>query len=91
MITKGYRYKFAEGVRLRDAEDTLLLAAEGIYGQSRVRMDAAYVVDALPRAIVVDGATQVGRDVSGVFTSFLMKEFGPDAFRVRRLNQEGQS
>ena len=94
MITEGYRYKFAEGVRLRDAEDTLLLAllaAEGIYGQSRVRMDAAYVVDALPRAIVVDGATQVGRDVSGVFTSFLMKEFGPDTFRVRRLNQEGQS
>lgn len=94
MITEGYRYQFAKGVCLRDAEDSLLLAllaAEGIYGQSRVRMDAAYAVDTPVRIIVVDGATQVGQDVSGVFTSFLTKEFGPDAFRVRRLNQEGQS
>lgn len=26
MIAEGYRYQFAEGVRFRDAEDTLLLA-----------------------------------------------------------------
>ena len=94
MITEGYRYQFAKGVGLRDAEDTLLLAllaAEGIYGPSRVRMDAAYAIDAPLRVIVVDGATQVGQDVSGVFTSFLTKEFGPDAFGVRRLNRENQS
>ena len=94
MITEGYRYQFAESICLRDAEDTLLLAllaAEGIYGPARVRMDAAYTVDAPLRAIVVGSATQVGQDVSGVFTSFLTREFGPDAFRVRRLSQENPS
>jgi len=48
MIDEGYRYKFSKGVDLRDAEDTLLLAllaVEGIYGECRVRMDAAYAVD----------------------------------------------
>jgi len=94
MITEGYRYKFAEGVGLRDAEDTLLLsllAAEGIYGVARVRMDAAYAVDAPLRAIVVDCATQVGQDVCGIYTSFITKEFGPGAFCVRRLGQEDQA
>ena len=94
MITKGYRFSFAECVRLRDAEDTLLLsllAAEGIYGQARVRMDAAYAVDAPLKAIVVDSGTQVGEDVCGIFTSFITREFGPGAFRVRRLGQEVQA
>jgi hypothetical protein len=94
MIQDAYRFKFAECVDLRDARDTLLLAAlatEGLYGEARVRMDAAYAVDAPLQVIVVDEATQVDQDVSGVFTSLLTKEFGPDAFSVRRLNQEGQS
>ena len=94
MITEGYRFRFAEGVRLRDAEDTLLLAllaAEGIYGEARVRMDAAYAVDAPLQVIVIDCATQVGQDVCGIFTSFITKEFGPGAFCVRRLGQEAQA
>ena len=93
MITEGYRYQFAEGVRLRDAEDTLLLsllATEGIYGEARVRMDAAYAVDTTLRVIAVDCATEVGQDVCGIFTSFITKEFGPDVFCVRRLDREGQ-
>lgn len=88
MITEGYRYKFGMGVSLCDAEDTLLLAllaAEGIYGECRVRMDAAYAVDEALGAIVVDAATEVGQDVCGMFTAFLTRQFGPRAFRVRRI------
>ena len=91
MITEGYRYRFAERVSLRDAEDTLLLAllaAEGIYGQARVRMDAAYAVDRALRAVVVDCSTDVGQDVAGIYTSFLTKEFGARAFDVRPLDGE---
>jgi len=91
MITEGYRFQFVEGVGLRDAEDTLLLslvAAEGLYGEARVRMDSAYWVDAPLRTLVVDAATAVGQDVCGIFTSFLTREFGPGAFCVRRLGEE---
>ena len=94
MITEAYRYRFKEDVDLRDVEDTLLLAllaAEGIYGQPRVRMDAAYTVDKPLRVVVVDASTDVGQDVAGIYTSFIIKEFGPDAFRVRRLDQEDRS
>ena len=91
MIDEGYKYKFGKGVDLRDAEDTLLLAllaAEGIYGECRVRMDAAYAVDEALGVIVVDGATEVGQDVCGIFTAFLTREFGPRAFRVDRIGKE---
>ena len=91
MIDEGYRYKFGKGVDLRDAEDTLLLAllaAEGIYGECRVRMDAAYAVDQALGVIVVEGATEVGQDVCGVFTALLIREFGPRAFRVDRIGEE---
>jgi hypothetical protein len=94
MITEGYRFQFDEGVPLRDAEDTLLLslvAAEGLYGEARVRMDSAYLVDAPLRTIVVDAATDVGQDVCGIFTSFLAREFSPGAFCVRRLGEEVQA
>ncbi len=94
MITEAYRYRFKEDVDLRDVEDTLmlaLLAAEGIHGQARVRMDAAYTVDKPLRVVVVDASTDVGQDVAGIYTSFITKEFGPDAFRVRRLDQEDRS
>jgi len=91
MINNGYRYRFSKGVDLRDAEDTLLLAllaAEGIYGECRVRMDAAYAVDAPLGVIVVDGSTEVGQDVCGIFTAFLTREFCPRAFRVDPLGKE---
>lgn len=91
MIIEGYKYQFTEGVCLRDAEDTLflaLLAAEGIYGFSRVRMDAAYAVDPALRTIVVDSSTDVGQDVCGIYTSFLSREFGAGAFDVRPLDRE---
>ena len=94
MITEGYKYQFSKRVRLRDAEDTLLLAllaAEGIYGRPRVRMDSAYAVDPALRTIVVDSSTDVGQDVCGIYTSFLTKEFSAGAFAVRPLDKEIQT
>jgi hypothetical protein len=94
MITYGYRFQFKEGVNLRDAEDTLLLAllaAEGIYGEARLRLDAAYAIDKALGVIIIDASTEVGQDVAGIFTSFIIKEFGPGAFIVRPLEQEVRS
>jgi hypothetical protein len=94
MITDGYRFQFKEGVNLRDAEDTLLLsllAAEGIYGAARVRMDCRYTVEPTLNVIVIGGSKQAGQDVAGIFTAFVTKEFGPAAFVVRPLGQEVRS
>lgn len=83
-----YRYRFNRDVPLQDVEETLLLgvlAAEGLHGEARVRMDAVYSVDESIRAIIVDASTEVGQDVNAIFTAFLLREFGQDAFQVRRV------
>lgn len=97
MAREAYRYRFREGVELREAEDTLLLsflAAEGIFGEARVRMDAGYAIDATINVIVVDASTLIGQVINAVFTAFISREFGRDAFNVRRVEvlpgQNGQ-
>ena len=88
MSSMAYRYKFDEKVDLAEAEDTLLLsilAAEGIYGQARVRMDCRYAVDSTIGVILLDASSDVGQDVAGIFTAFLTKEFGPRHFHVCRV------
>jgi hypothetical protein len=62
-----------------------MLAVEGIFGEARVRLEAAYHLDEARRAIIVDGAMPVGATVAHVFTSFLLHEFGDEAFEVRRV------
>lgn len=89
MTCELYRYRFSEGVPLRDLEQTLLLAvlaAESLHGQSRVRLDAAYCLEPVKRACVIDAGTDVGRDINRVFTGFAIREFGEDAFQVERID-----
>ena len=88
MAEDAYRYRFDEGVELHKAESTLLLstlAVEGLYGEARVRMDAAYRVDRTIRAIIVDASTSVGQAVNCVFTALLLRGFGRESFHVRRV------
>ena len=87
MPSDAYRYQFSENVDLRDVEDTLLLsvlAVEGIHGEARVRMDAHYEVDKAVRTVAIDSRTEVGRHLNAVFTSFVIREFGPGAFSLQR-------
>ena len=86
MNCRLYRYRFAENVDVEDAEGTLqlaILAAQGILGEARVRMDCTYSIDPSIRAIIVDASTPVGQVISSIFTSFAMLEFGRDAVNVR--------
>jgi len=88
MFEQAYRYRFADRVKLHDAGDTLLLAAlavEGLFGSARVRMDFAFATDEAIRVIVVDASTDVGQAACSIFTAFLSREFGPDAFCVKRV------
>ena len=94
MIVQGYKYKFLSRAALEEAEKTLLLAtlaAEGLHGDNRVRMDAAYALDQALFTIVVDSSTAVGDDIASIFTAFIAKELGRNKFLVRRLNGEVQA
>ena len=90
-MARVYKYQFREGLDLRDVEDTMLLtflAAEGLFGEARVRMDGAHEADRENRALTVDAATAVGQFINMVFTVYAIREFGRDAFTVHRLAQE---
>ncbi len=83
-----YRYSFRPTVDLAEVEDSLLLAvyaAEGVHGQAQVRMDGAFLLEERQRACVVDATTPVGETIARVFTRFLAREFGEDAFTVERV------
>ena len=84
----GYRYRFFGDVDFREAHDTLLLAmlaAEGLFGRTRVRMDVAWVEDDGLNVLIVDAGTLVGMTVCLIFTAFLAAEFGPGGFDVRQV------
>ena len=90
MIVQGYRYKFLSISAVQEAAKTLLLAmlaAEGLHGEARVRMDADYAVDPALFTIVVDTASVVGEDIAAIFTAFVTKELGQNKFMVHRLDK----
>jgi hypothetical protein len=83
------RYAFRVAVPAKDIEETLLLAvlaAEGLHGQSRVRLDATYFFDKEKHACVIDAGSEVGQDICKMFTGFAIREFGESAFIVRRAD-----
>ena len=93
MARDTYRYLFRGDIALGEAEETLLLAlvaAEGLFGEAQVRMDAGYAVDHSIQTIIVDASTDVGQAVSAIFTAFVLREFGRHAVHVRRIEGIGE-
>ena len=89
MTREIQRYAFTPSVPPDEIENTLLLAvmaAEGLHGQSRVRLDATYCFDAAKHACVIDAGSDVGRDICRMFTGFAIREFGEAAFSVCRVD-----
>ncbi len=89
-----YRFEFDEPVSMTDIETTLhlaILGAEGLFGESSVRMDGAYSIDERRRVCIVDARNEVGRSICQLLTGYLAKELGPDAFRVRPARQTSRS
>ena len=88
MTVDVFRFEFDRTVLLTEAEMTLqlaIIAVEGLFGQARVRLDASYHLDEPRRVIIVDGTTVIGSAVVRVFIGLLIREFGEDAFHVRRV------
>jgi hypothetical protein len=90
----AYRYRFPTPLPLEEIEASLvlaLLAAECLHGEAQVRLDAAHFLDRDRRSCVIDADTAVGRDVNRLFTGFVRREFGEDAFSVDRVDAAAQS
>jgi len=90
MSREVYRYNFNDNVPLKEVEESLLLAvlaAECLLGRARVRMEASFRLDKEKRACVIDAGTEVGNNIARIFTGFLTREFGEEAFKVERAAQ----
>ena len=88
MKSDVYRFTLARVVDLIEAESTLqlaILATEGLLGEACVRMETSYHIDAPRCAVLIDGGTPAGNAVVRIFTAFITREFGADAFSVRRV------
>ena len=86
-----YRFSFREGVPMLDVEETFFLstfAAEGLYGEARVRMDAGYSISQEKRRVVIDAGTPVGQAVCGIFAALALKEFGRESLKVERIPRD---
>ena len=86
-----HSFHFDQSVIPDDLEQTLLLAilaAEGLHGTARVRLEARYSFNSEDRNCVVDATTDVGRDVCRLFTGFAIREFGESAFSVRKAERK---
>ena len=91
MPTDVYRYEFKEAVPAEEIETTFVLAlfaVEALHGESQTRLDAGHAFDAKKRAVVIDASTAVGRDLNRVFVGFVTREFGPESFRVERVQKK---
>lgn len=87
MTVDVFRFEFDPSVPLPEAEMTLqlaMIALEGLVGEARIRLGAAYHVDAARRTLIVDGTTAIGAALVRIFTGLALREFGDDAFVVRR-------
>lgn len=83
------RFVFGSSVDMTAAEETLILAkmaVESLYGAEAVRLDASARVDPAGRVCSIDTGNRVGRSLSQIFAGYLSREFGRDAFVLRRTD-----
>lgn len=84
MINK-YRYRFKPDIPIREVTDSLMLAvlaAECLYGRSRIHLEADFRLIPGQRSCEITAATDVGCAIARIFTGFLTREFGENAFNV---------
>lgn len=94
MIRDVYRYSINNSVPTTEAERLVhlaMVAVESTHGESRVRLDARYLIDEAKRVIVVDATTEAGQRLNEIFVGYLRREHGEDSFSVQRLSDEPES
>ncbi len=86
-----YRYTFKEGIRMDEVKDSLFMAAmaaESLHGRSQVHLDASFCLNEADRTCLIGAGTPVGQDIARIFTGYLEKEFGEQAFQIERRHRQ---
>ena len=65
-----------------------IIVAECMFGQARVRLDAAYLMSEDGRQLVLDVSNDVGEQIAQLFTGLLIRELGEDQFKVERVESD---
>ena len=87
-----YRYVFHPSVAMGQVSNTLFLsalAAEAIHGRARVQLDGDFRTDPVTRSAIIDATTETGQTIARVFTEFISRELGEQAFTVARNSRLG--
>lgn len=87
MTVSRYRYIFDRAVPFEEVCDTLhlaLLAVISMHGETRVRLACDFERDELAHAVVIDASNAIGRQFNEIFSGFVAREFGDDAFVIQR-------
>jgi len=88
MCYTKYTYKFTPEIPMDAVKDSLLLAVmavEGLKGRARIQLEARFRLERIERSCVINANTVVGDSIARIFTRFLAKEFGEQAFKVERI------
>ena len=85
MVAETYQYRFDDTVPMDGVWDSLLIAAmaaEGLHGATRVRLEARFAMDRQERSVEIEATNGVGRDLARIFTGLLERQFGAGGFTV---------
>lgn len=84
-----YRFSFSPELPAPSIAAALLLATiavRGLHGEAQTRLDLAQAIEVSGPDVAIEATTVVGRDLAKVFTAFLVRQFGGDAFRIERIH-----
>lgn len=84
-MAEAFVYRFEGAVPMEEVRDSLLLAAlaaEGLHGATRVRLEARFALDPEERSVRIAATNGVGRDLARIFTGLLSQQFGEGGFSV---------
>ena len=85
-MSRAVCYRFKPDVPLDEVEDSLslaALAAEGLHGRSRVRLEARFVLDYEAHECRISAVTEVGRDLARIFTGLVSQQFGEEGYELK--------
>ncbi len=94
MVDEHYQFEFKKSADMAKVENALLMAvvaAEGIYGRSRVHLEADFTTNSPVRTCLINADNQVGVDIGKVFSEFLNLEVGEYAYRIRRVRTDSKA
>lgn len=88
MANTAVRFTFADSAPMDEVAGTLQLAriaTESLHGEDRMRLEAAFTINRVTRACIIDAACEVGRTLALIFGGYARREFGRDAVSMDRI------